>query len=136
MFKKTLIIITFIFSIFSFFNISNAGNCRYSEWISLSSFLNWCKPNTVVWWNNMQVEQWFKQKMNKWIKNISLILWILAIWAIVYSWFLMQFSWWEDEQIKKWKNIFKWTLIWFILLISSSWIVYMIINIMFDLWWN
>jgi hypothetical protein len=110
--------------------------CSYSEWVSLSSFLNGCKPKSLVWWSDMKVELWFKKKVNNWIKNISLVLWIIAIWALVYSWLLMQFSGWEDEKIKKWKNIFKWTIIWFFLLISSSWIIYVVINVIFGLRWS
>lgn len=108
--------------------------CTYSEWSSLSSFLESCKPRTVVWANNMSVEDWFKAKLNSWIKNISLILWILAVWSLVYAWLLMQFSAGEDEVIKKSKNIIKWTIIWFVLLISASGIIYVVINVMFGLW--
>lgn len=138
-------IVLFLIFILSFINILEtqaisisvwwwSSWCRYSEWASLSSFLNWCKPNTVVWWSDMKVERWFKDKINKWIKNISLVLWVLAVWALVYAWLIMQFSGWEDEKIKKGKNIIKWTLIWFILLISASGIVYIVINVMFGLW--
>lgn len=142
MFKKiflSLILILWLSSIFIAWaiNISVWGQwwwCRYSEWASLSSFLNWCKPSTVVWSSDMKVEWWFKGKINNWIKNISLVLWVLAVWALVYAWLIMQFSGWEDEKIKKWKNIIKWTLIWFLLLISASWIVYIVINVMFGLW--
>jgi len=108
--------------------------CNYSEWTTLTGFLKSCKPKTVVWANNMSVGGWFKAKINNWIKNISLVLWVLAVWSLVYAWLLMQFSAWEDEMIKKSKNIIKWTIIWFILLISASGIVYVVINVMFWLW--
>lgn len=108
--------------------------CTYSEWTSLSSFLNWCKPKTVVWWSDMSIEWGFKSKINKWIKNISLILWIWAVWALVYAAILLQLSGWEDEQIKKAKNIVKRTIIGFLLLISASWIIYIVINVMFWIW--
>ncbi len=110
--------------------------CTYTEWSELSSFLNWCKPENVVWAEDMRVESWLKSKVNNWIKNISLILWILAVWSLVYAWLLMQFSAWEDELIKKSKNIIKWTLIWLVLLISASGIIYIVVNVMFWLWWE
>lgn len=110
--------------------------CTYKEWVSLSSFLNWCKPKTVVWWWTMTIEGWFKDKINDWIQNIALVLWVWAVWALVYAAILLQLSGWEDEQIKKAKNIVKWTLIWFLLLISASWIIYVVINVMFGLWWS
>lgn len=134
--KKSMKKITIFFAlIFSFFIWNSVfAWCTYSEWASLSSFLNDCKPKTVVWASNMEVGDGFKIKLNTWIKNISLVLWVLAVWSLVYAWFLMQFSAWEDELIKKSKNIIKWTIIWFILLISASWIVYVVINVMFWLW--
>lgn len=111
-----------------------SSGCKYSEWSDLSSFLDGCKPSTVVWASDMKVEGWFKEKINQWIKNISLILWVLAVWSLVYAWLLMQLSAWEDEKIKKGKNLIKWTLIWFLLLISASGIIYLVVNVFFWLW--
>jgi hypothetical protein len=110
--------------------------CTYREWASLSSFLNWCKPKTVVWWWTMTIEWWFKDKINDWIQYIALILWVWAVWALVYAAILLQLSGGEDEQIKKAKNIVKWTIIWFLLLVSASWIIYIVINVMIGLWWS
>lgn len=110
--------------------------CNYTDWVWLSSFLNWCKPKTLVGstWEQMTIEWWFRNIINEWIVNISLVLWVLAVWSLVYAAMLMQFSWWEDELIKKSKNIIKWTIIGFILLISASGIVYVVVNVMFWLW--
>lgn len=112
-----------------------SSSCKYSEWNgSLSDFLNGCKPSTVVGASDMKVEGWFKTTINKWVKNISLVLWVLAVWSLVYAWLLMQLSAWEDEKIKKAKNLIKWTLIWFLLLISASGIIYLVVNVFFGLW--
>lgn len=146
MIKKFLLFIFIFFvsitSTYAFIEVSlwwkwnSSASCRYAEWASLSSFLNGCRPQNVVWWvSDMKVEWWFKTTLNRWIKNISLVLWLLAVWCLVYAWLLMQLSAWEDEQIKKWKNIVKWTVIWFLLLIWASWIVYIVINLMYWLWW-
>lgn len=135
MLKKITLFFILLFSIFIWSNISYA-TCNYTEWADLSSFLDDCKPEKVVSADDMTVEWWFKDKINEWITNISLILWILAVWALVYAWLLMQLSAWEDEKIKKGKNIIKWTLTGFLLLISASAIVYIIINVMFGLWWD
>lgn len=110
--------------------------CTYDENGDLSSFLNGCKPKTVVWWWNMQIEGWFKDKINNWIANIALVLWIWAVWALVYAALLLQFANGEDEKIKKSKDIIKWTMIGFILLISASGVIYVVINVMFWLWWE
>ncbi len=114
----------------------NNSWCKYNDWDSVSKLLDWCKPKKVVSSTDMKLETWFKKKVNWFITNLMVVLWIVAVWAIVYAWWLMQFSAWEDEQINKAKNIIKWTIIWFLLLISASWIVYIVINVMFWLWWG
>lgn len=116
--------------------ISTYDKCKYNDWDSVVKLLDWCKPQKVVSSTDMKLETWFKKKVNWFITNLMVVLWIIAVWAIVYAWWLMQFSAWEDEQINKAKNIIKWTIIWFLLLISASWIVYIVINVMFWLWWD
>lgn len=130
---KKLILILFLF--ISFFSVTNAS-CVYSEWGSISSFLNWCKPKTVVWASDMKIESWFKTAINKWVVNISLILWVLAVWALVYAWFLMQLSGWADEKIKKSKDIITWTVVWIIALTWASGVIYIVVNLIFWLWWS
>lgn len=115
---------------------NNNSWCNYTDWDSVAKLLDWCKPKKVVSSTDMKLETWFKKKVNWFITNLMVVLWIIAVWAIVYAWWLMQFSAWEDEQINKAKNIIKWTIIWFLLLISASWIVYIVINVMFWLWWG
>lgn len=109
--------------------------CNYSEWAWLSDFLNNCKPKSVVWNSDMTIEGGFKEILNRWIGNIALILWVMAVGALVYAALLFQFANGEDEKIKKAKDIVKWTIIGFILLISASGIIYIVINVMFWLWW-
>lgn len=145
--KKIILVFVLIISFFIWNNIF--AECEYTEWKSLSSFLDDCAPQKVVLtkknkydeWNmiiydNLKIEEWFKDIINSWIKNISLILWILAVWALVYAGLLMQLSIWEEEKIKKAKDIIKWTILWFLALITASWIIYIVINFMFGLWWN
>jgi hypothetical protein len=55
----------------------------------------------------------------------------MAVGALVYAAILFQFANGEDEKIKKAKDIVKWTIIGFILLISASGIIYIVINVMF-----
>lgn len=132
--KKIFLLLLLIFSFF----LSNdvfGGLCKYDDTTtsSISSFLNDCKPESVVWRNttDMKIESWFKTKINAWVKNISLILWFLAVGSLVYAGLIMQLSAGEDEKIKKAKNIIKWTLLWFLLLISASGIIYLVINVFF-----
>lgn len=128
------------FFLFLFFNLSfwyyqiGFASCEYKDWDSIDTLLNNCKPSKVVWKWDYEVEEWLKTKFNNIIENISLLIWIIAVWALVYAWFLMQISAWEDEQIKKAKDIIKWTIIGFLLLISAWGIIYIIINFMYEVW--
>lgn len=136
MFKKIILFFVFCLSILSINNIF--ASCTYNDWDWPSRILKNCKPDNVVWdkgekfdiwWEN----SWFKKRINTLVTNISLVLWVLAVWSLVYAWFLFQFSAWEDEKIKKAKDIFKWTIIWFLWLISASWIIYIVINLIYSL---
>lgn len=115
---------------------TTTSGCNYTEWASLWEFLNDCKPETVVWWTDMKIDGGFKAKINQWIANIALVLWIGAVGALVYASLLLQLANGEDEKIKKSKDIIKWTMIGFIMLISASGIIYIVINVMFWLWWE
>lgn len=139
MFKKILLLLISIFIVINInYSLDTFADCEYSTWMTLDSFLDWCKPENVVWstwslWYEIVWIWWLKGKVNSWITNISLVLWILAVWALVYSWLLLQFAAWEDEKVKKAKDIFKWTIIWFLWLISASWIIALVINIIYSL---
>lgn len=66
------------------------------------------------------------------INNLWWILWVIAILMIVYSGFLMTLSWGDDEKIKKWKDLLKWTVIWFIALVSAGGIISLLITTIFE----
>lgn len=114
-----------------------ASACRYSEGQEITSFLDGCKPKTLVWkTGNYEIAQsgMFKDTVNNWLKNISVVLWILAVSSYVYAWFLMQIAAGSDEDVEKAKNIIKWTSVWFIGMISAGGIIYIVINLMYSIW--
>ena len=139
--KKILLLITLFLSFFIVWNIwVSATDCSLEDVddFNVWKFLDDCKPSKVVWnstWTGYEIDRdsSFWGMIAWWIQNISFILWIFAVWAIVYSWFLLQISFWEDEKIKKAKDIFKWSLIWFIGLISINAIIYLVITIIYEL---
>jgi hypothetical protein len=132
----SILIITFSFFAFVWTNASYT-NCKYDEnSTTLWSFLDWCKPKKLAWNWDYAIESWLKDLVNRWIENIALILWILAVWMLVYAGLLMQLSAWEDEKLKKSKNIIKWTAIWFLALISASSIIYLVVNLVYSLAWS
>lgn len=133
---KKIIILSFLILSFIFTFDSFAGNCAFSSWSSLTDNLNGCEWNiTKVVTNSSayKIEDWFKDIIYDWVKNISVLLSIFAAGAIVYGWFMMVISGWEEEKIKKGKDIVKWSIIWFIWLISAGAIISIVINFMYSL---
>lgn len=82
---------------------------------------------------DMKIESGLKVKVTRWTNNIATLLWLLAIGWIVYGWFLMTLSAWEDEKIKKWKEVVKWSLIGFLALVSASSLVRIVVEFIFSL---
>lgn len=120
-------------------NSSSSGgkpNCTYEwEW-DVWQALDWCLAwSALVDWSNVTVDWsgWFAAKVINWVDNISIYLWVIAVWSIVYWALIMTLSAWEDEKITKAKNIIKWWIFWFIWLISSAAIINLVVNIMYAL---
>lgn len=101
-------------------------------WDSLNNCLKW---SSLVDWSSADISAtwWFQKNINKWVWNLATFFWILAIWFIVYWGILMTLSWWEEEKIKKAKNIVKWWIIWFLWIVSASTIIVLVVNIMYSL---
>ena len=78
------------------------------------------------------IESGLKNKIVYWTTQLASLLWLLAVWAIVYGGLMMTISWGEDEKIKKWKDIVKWAMIWFFALIVSGGVVRLIVEVMFS----
>jgi hypothetical protein len=132
MFKK---IILFIFIFLSFFLSYN-----FSYWVwtcnlawDIWSSLEWCLWNkdVIQWPSDLRVESWFKDLVIGFIETISIILAILAVWSIAYWSMVIVTSIWNEEKIKKWRNIIQWALVWFLILVSASWIIKLIIYIIY-----
>lgn len=119
-----------------------------------TSFWNWCTVNldefnwdVKIWeqidncmdwshqisWKDVDLKTWFATQIKSWVNNISLFLWIFAVWTIVFWALNMTLSAWEEEKIKKSKDIIKWWIIWFIWLISITAIITLIIKIMYSI---
>jgi hypothetical protein len=125
-----LVVSTFSFARFSFANceltdywVSDSLNTCLSETTLLNSY------NTKVW-----INWWFWERIKNWVDNIATVLWLLAVWAIVYWALLMTISAWEEEKTKKAKDIVKWSIIWFIWLISVSALIKLTVNVIYSIW--
>lgn len=131
--KKLFIILSvFIFSIFSISSVL-AWNCDYNDW-TISSELKDCLIGSPLVGSEAKIIgwDWFQQTINTWTKNISLYLWIWAVLWIVYGSFMLTVSAWEDEKINKAKDIIKWSIIWFLWLISASFIINLIVRVIYS----
>lgn len=125
-----------ILSIFFFFSIISSSFAVCTDWASVSECLNQTKSDTLVWtkWD-YKVEWEFKNQISTITKTISILLSLMAVWAIAFAWLKMTLSRWKDEDVKKAKDIIKWTIIWYLALISVWAIVSIVVNIIYWIWW-
>ncbi|MDD3145572.1 MAG: hypothetical protein PHV23_05690 [Candidatus Gracilibacteria bacterium] len=131
--KKLFIILSvFIFSIFSISSVL-AGNCDYNDG-TISSELKDCLIGSPLVGSEAKIigGDGFQQTINTWTKNISLYLGIGAVLGIVYGSFMMTISAGEDEKINKSKDIIKWSIIGFLGLISASFIINLIVRVIYS----
>jgi hypothetical protein len=70
------------------------------------------------------------------IDNIAIyIIWLvyfIAVMIAIYGWFLILTSWWEDDKVKKWKNIVIYMIMWIIIIFLASQVVHWVINVLSD----
>lgn len=76
---------------------------------------------------------WFKDVILWWVRSLSIFLSAWAVFWIVYWSLLLTLSWWEDEKIKKWKDLIKWSIIWFLGVVFASVIISIVINFIYSL---
>lgn len=134
MLKKIITSLLIIISVFFIADIINAANCSYN-WGSVSDNLDSCLSNSDLvnsaW--DTSIENDFKSKILDWTQRIGWFLWLIAVWAIVYAWFMMTISTWEEEKIKKAKDIIKWALLWFLWIILAWSLITIVVNFMYSL---
>lgn len=115
-------------------NFSASWNCGYvggSIWNALDNCLN---KTALVNGADAYIETGVKQKIISWTVNLARFFSLLAVGAVVYGGLLMTLSWWDDEKIKKWKEIVKWALLWFLWIVVAGWLVKVLIELIFALW--
>jgi hypothetical protein len=127
--KKLLLLLVLLFS----FNLAFISYWDYDESSDVSTNLNNFAPDTLVWTNvdKYTVETWFKTQISTIVKNISIALSLIAVWALVFAGLKMTLSQWKDEDLKKAKDIIKWTLIWYLWMISAWALIAIVINFIY-----
>jgi len=149
MFKKILVIFILFFSVW----LINVywSNCDYEIWWKrnvinyLENCIDWTNlvQNAKVYdenWDvvdakNLKVDDGFKKTIISWTKKIGWFLGIWAIFAIAFGSLKMTMSWWEEEAIKKGKDIVKWWVLGFLLVVSAGFIVAFVVNIIYWVLW-
>lgn len=119
---------------FSFSSITYSTDCKYSDGSSLSDSLGKClSDSSLVKWDwDLTVTEWFRNYITKWTNNIALYLWVLAVFWIALWSLMLVISTWEEDKVSKAKTIIKWSIIWFVAVITASFIINLIIRIMYS----
>lgn len=119
---------------FSFMTIvlpAFGADCTYN-WGSIAWELANCLDDSdLVDPGDALIESGVKQQLLSWTNALWGLLGLLAVGAIVYWAFLMTVSGGDDEKIKKWKDIVKWSLIWFFALISAGSLLRLVTELIF-----
>lgn len=138
---KLKIVLILLISI-SFFWINNtfSANCDIDpgEEMDIKISLQWClsESDLVSTKTNPDLkvtETWFKGVILWWIKSLSMFLAVWAVFWIAYWSLLLTLSWWEDEKIKKWKDLIKWSIIWFLWVAFAWTLISIVINFIYSL---
>ena len=135
--KKILILCILWISFLAWNNSVLANDCNFQNWddTKVTDMINNCMKDTsvVAVKGDATLEAGFKEKIQGFTNNIALFLWLVSIGSIIYGWLMMTLSAWEDEKIKKAKDIVKWSLIWLLWVILATTIVTLVINIIYGI---
>ena len=69
-------------------------------------------------------------QLNNMLWYIISLLYFIAVVFAIYGWFMILTSWWDEEKVKKWKNIIIYVVIWLIVIFLTSQFVHWIIDVM------
>lgn len=102
-----------------------------SFWFSYNVSL----PQNV--WDDIKTEGNINSSSNKDIsdvfKLVNKYLWIMmgsiSLWVLLYAWYLLLFSEWNQEQLKKTNKIIIWGIVWIFVSLFAGNIINLIINL-------
>lgn len=130
---KNIVLIGTLF--FSFIQSIYAGSIITDEWK-----LPFCKDNDCLYIKGLEAIKWLINDMvldktlSEFIQDVIVYLLsfisIVAVIYIIYAWFRIMTSWWNDEAVKKWKKTIIHVIIWITLIWLSYPIVAFILNIL------
>ncbi len=82
---------------------------------------NWCE-SFGSWWECIKKVwdlSWFSEIFLNIINWVNWFVAIITVLMIIYAWALILLSGWDEEKLKKWKNIIVYALIWIFILVIS-----------------
>ncbi len=148
--KKLTVVILGLLWFLNLWTILAANKCwefsTNSTNASLGQLMDDCKPGWVMeakssaWWIIKVVSNdWYSIENAKWkiyaiTQKAVILASILAIWWLVYSWYLFVTAYWDDGKHKKAKEAMKWSLIWLLLAFVSQQLVNAVVNLIYDIW--
>ena len=123
MFKNFFLITGFLFiSLIPSISYSEDGKwCTSSVCVNSSNFeIN--VGNITPWYGKPEVSSW--QGKIIWIlkdliEKLMIALWVLALFMMTIGWWFMIISYWQEDLINRWKNIFTSWLIALVVALSS-----------------
>lgn len=136
--KKIILLFIFLMSTFFFYGIDNnylfaCSSDGNGDIVSdIENCLSW---TPLVESGDLNIISWtgFKDKIDDFVAAIGSLLGLLAVGSLVYWGYLMVFSGWEEESIKKWKDVIKWWIIGFLCLIFASAIIYLVVSTFYSI---
>lgn len=116
--KKYAIYLLLVLSLIFISGNVNASDAGTLFWV------NKIDPTLSGWWSNLVAT----------VNNIAgYIIWLFYFIAVIlwiYWWFLILVSWWDEDKVKKWKNIIIYVVFWLIVIFLASQLVNWVIGIM------
>ena len=142
MIKKIILILSLILISFSSFDLTFSA-CNYdTSWDgknqnvmnALKNCIEDWKMQLVDPWENVEVDDWFKVKITEWTTKIATFLALWAIFSIVFGSLKMVLSWWEEEKIKKAKDIIKWWMLGLLWVVSAGFLISVVVKLVYSIW--
>jgi len=138
MIKKIILLVSLLLISFFSFDLTFSAGCNYNWWDVM-----WALENCVWDWNTDLVETWadlevawgFKTKIAEWTKKIATFLALWAIFAIALGSLKMVLSRWEEEGIKKAKDIIKWWILGLLWVVSAGFLISVVVKLVYSVWW-
>ncbi len=114
-----------IYSIFATLISIQYSSAQEAPWI-WGDGLPW-DVNSELWVSGNYDNAPFEEFANVFASELIKFVAVVAVIALMISWFILIISWWEEEKFKKAKSWFIWSLAW-VLVSLSAWFLISFLN--------